>query len=211
MTNVLLVDDHALFREGLSRLLAADSDIHVAAQCATVGEALELMGSQKFDLVLLDYELGDRRGNEVVLAAQERGFEGRILIVTVGLTRAEVRQMLNHGVNGIFLKNHPPEMLLEAIHKVMAGERWLDPKYLDPMADDSPGAFARRAKFTERDRQVLRGVFEGLANKELAERLHVSESAVKASLQQIFSKTGVRTRSQLVRVALEHYRRELLN
>lgn len=211
MTNVLLVDDHALFREGLSRLLAADSDIHVAAQCTTVGEALELMGSQKFDLVLLDYELGDRRGNEVVLAAQERGFEGRILIVTVGLTRAEVRQMLNHGVNGIFLKNHPPELLLEAIHKVMAGERWLDPKYLDPMADDSPGAFARRAKFTERDRQVLRGVFEGLANKELAERLHVSESAVKASLQQIFSKTGVRTRSQLVRVALEHYRRELLN
>jgi two-component system, NarL family, nitrate/nitrite response regulator NarL len=211
MTNVLLVDDHALFREGLSRLLAADSEIQVAAQCATVGEALELMGSQKFDLVLLDYELGDRRGNEVVLAAQERGFEGRILIVTVGLTRAEVRQMLNHGVNGIFLKNHPPELLLEAIHKVMAGERWLDPKYLDPLADDSPGAFARRAKFTERDRQVLRGVFEGLANKELAERLHVSESAVKASLQQIFSKTGVRTRSQLVRVALEHYRRELLN
>lgn len=211
MTNVLLVDDHALFREGLSRLLASESDVKVAAQCGTVGEALELMKSQKFDLVLLDYELGDRRGNEVVLAARERGFEGQILIVTVGLTRAEVRQMLNHGVSGIFLKNHPPEMLVEAIHRVMDGERWLDPKYLDPTADDSPSAFARRAKFTERDRQVLRGVFEGLANKELAERLHVSESAIKASLQQLFSKTGVRTRSQLVRVALEHYRRELLN
>jgi two-component system, NarL family, nitrate/nitrite response regulator NarL len=210
MTNVLLVDDHALFREGLSRLLASESDIKVAAQCATVNEALELMSTQQFDLVLLDYELGDRRGNEVVLAARSKGFTGRILIVTVGLTRAEVRQMLNHGASGIFLKNNSPELLVEAIRKVMAGERWLDPKYLDPTADDSPSAFARRAKFTERDRQVLRGVFEGMANKELAERLNVSESAIKASLQQLFSKTGVRTRSQLVRVAIEHYRRELI-
>jgi DNA-binding NarL/FixJ family response regulator len=211
MTNILLVDDHALFREGLSRLLAAEPGLTVAGQCATVGEALDLMASNAYDLVLLDYELGDRRGNEVVLAAAQKGFRGKILIVTVGLTRAEVRQMLNHGVKGIFLKNNPPEMLVEAIHKVMAGEIWLDPKYLDPAAEDSPAVFARRAKFTERDRQVLRGVFEGMANKELAERLHVSESAIKASLQQLFSKTGVRTRSQLVRVALEHYRRELIN
>ena len=65
-------------------------------------------------------------------------------------------------------------------------------------------------RFTERDRQVLRGVFEGLANKEIAERLKVSESAIKASLQQLFSKTGVRTRGQLVRIALEQFRRELL-
>ncbi len=210
MTNVLLVDDHALFRESLSRLLEAGTEIHVAGQCSTVGEALQLIENGSYDLILLDYELGDRRGNEVVAAAKEKGFNGKILIVTVGLTRAEVRQMLNHGVNGIFLKNNSPDQLLEAIRKVMSGERWMDPKYLDPTAEGSPGDFMRRAKFTERDRQVLRGVFEGLANKEIAERLHVSESAIKASLQQLFSKTGVRTRSQLVRVALEHYRRELL-
>jgi DNA-binding NarL/FixJ family response regulator len=86
----------------------------------------------------------------------------------------------------------------------------MDPKYGTSLSEPAPGELARRARFTERDRQVLRGVFEGLANKEIAERLHVSESAIKASLQQLFSKTGVRTRSQLVRVALEHYRRELL-
>lgn len=210
MTNVLLVDDHALFREGLTRLLEAGTDIHVAAQCATVGDALPYLANGGFDLILLDYELGDRRGNEVVAAAQERGYQGKILIVTVGLTRAEVRQMLNHGVNGIFLKNNSPEQLVEAIKAVMAGERWLDPKYVDPTSEGTPGELQRRARFTERDRQVLRGVFEGLANKEIAERLHVSESAIKASLQQLFSKTGVRTRSQLVRVALEHYRRELI-
>lgn len=210
MINLLLVDDHALFRESLARLLAVSSDIRIAAQCGTVDEALQLMGSQPFDLVLLDYELGDRRGNEVVAAARQRGFTGKILIVTVGLTLAEVRSMTSSGVCGIFLKNNSPDLLIEAIHAVTRGEIWMDPKYTrrpdEPAAADSAG----RARFTERDRQVLRGVFEGLANKEIAERLHVSESAIKASLQQLFSKTGVRTRSQLVRVALEHYRRELL-
>jgi DNA-binding NarL/FixJ family response regulator len=210
MTNVLLVDDHALFRESLSRLLAAGTEVRVTAQCGTVEEALQHIETTQFDLILLDYELGDRRGNEVVAGAKQRQFAGKILIVTVGLTKTEVRQMLNHGVSGIFLKNNPPDMLMEAIHAVLRGETWMDPKYATASADEAAQEAARRARFTDRDRQVLRGVFEGLANKEIAERLHVSESAIKASLQQLFGKTGVRTRSQLVRVALEHYRRELL-
>ncbi|HEY3440989.1 MAG TPA: response regulator transcription factor [Paludibaculum sp.] len=210
MIHVLLVDDHALFRESLARLLAVSSDIRITAQCGTVDEALHLMASQPFDLVLLDYELGDRRGNEVVAAARSSGFTGKILIVTVGLTLAEVRAMIGAGVCGIFLKNNSPELLIEAVHGVLRGEIWMDPKYSTSIEEPATAEAARRARFTERDRQVLRGVFEGLANKEIAERLRVSESAIKASLQQLFSKTGVRTRSQLVRVALEHYRRELL-
>ncbi len=210
MTNILLVDDHALFREGLARLLGVESDLNVAAQCGTVEEALALSDAQRFDLVLLDFELGDRRGNEVVSALRQRDFTGRILVVTVGLTRAELRHLMNQGVSGVFLKNNSPELLLEAIHTVLRGETWLDPRYSAPAPEAGAAESTRRARFTERDRVVLRGVFEGLANKEIAERLHVSESAIKASLQQLFSKTGVRTRSQLVRVALEQYRRELL-
>lgn len=210
MIHVLLVDDHALFRESLARLLAVSSDIRITAQCGTVEEALQLIAAQQFDLVLLDYELGDRRGNEVVVAARAAGFSGKILIVTVGLTLAEVRAMIAAGVSGIFLKNNSPELLIEASHAVMRGEIWMDPKYATNTDEPAAAEAARRARFTERDRQVLRGVFEGLANKEIADRLRVSESAIKASLQQLFSKTGVRTRSQLVRVALEHYRRELL-
>jgi len=210
MTSALLVDDHALFRESLARLLAAESDIRVTAQCSTVEETLQLIADQAFDLILLDYELGDRRGNEVVAAAREFGFRGRILIVTVGLTLAEVRAMVSSGVSGVFLKNNSPELLIQAVHAVMRGEKWIDPKYTLSADEPATAEAARRARFTERDRQVLRCVFEGLSNKEIAERLRVSETAIKASLQQLFSKTGVRTRSQLVRVALEHYRRELL-
>ncbi len=210
MTNILLVDDHALFRESLARLLSAESEVRVAAQCATVEEALQILESNSYDLILLDYELGDRRGNEVVAAIRQKNYAGKVLVVTVGVTRAELRQLMNHGVSGVFLKNNSPDLLMQAIQTVMRGETWMDPKYTSNVGETATGEAARRARFTERDRMVLRGVFEGLANKEIADRLHVSESAIKASLQQLFSKTGVRTRSQLVRVALEHYRRELL-
>ena len=210
MTRVLLVDDHALFREGLARLLSAESGIEVAGQCATVEDALVQVQAPGLDLVLLDYELGDRRGNEVMHYLRSHQIDVKVLIVTVGLTRAELRQMLNQGVAGVFLKNNPPELLLEAMRAVLAGETWVDPKYAESPIEKTPGEIFRRVRFTERDRHVLRGVFEGLANKEIAERLHVSESAIKASLQQLFSKTGVRTRGQLVRIALEQFRRELL-
>jgi two-component system, NarL family, nitrate/nitrite response regulator NarL len=210
MTNILIVDDHALFRESLARLLSTESDVRVSAQCSTVEEALQFLDEGAFDLILLDYELGDRRGNEVVAAARQKNFTGKILLVTVGLTRAELRQMMGHGVSGVCLKNNSPETLIQAIAAVMAGETWMDPKYSALLSEPAKGDSPRRVRFTERDRTVLRGVFEGLANKEIADRLQVSESAIKASLQQLFSKTGVRTRSQLVRVALEQYRRELL-
>jgi len=210
MTDILIVDDHALFRESLSRLLNSETQLVVKDQCSTVDEAIRLLEDRSYDLILLDFELGDRRGNEVVAFAQQRNLSARILIVTVGLTLAEVRQVLRNGADGIFRKNNSPELLLEAIQAVMRGERWVDPHYVELQTQRAPGEPARAVKFTERDRQVLRGVFQGMANKEIADQLGVSESAIKASLQQLFSKTGVRTRSQLVRVALEQYRRELL-
>jgi DNA-binding NarL/FixJ family response regulator len=210
MTRLLLVDDHALFRESLARLLASETGLVVHAQCSTVEEALAWIERGQIDLVLLDYELGDRRGNEVVLAAERLNFAGKILVVTVGLTMPEARHIINHGVAGIFLKNDPPETLFEAIQAVVAGHNWIDPKFRLAGTSAPGGDRLTRTRFTDRDRQVLRGVFEGHANKEIAEGLGVSESAIKASLQQLFAKTGVRTRGQLVRVALEHYRRELL-
>lgn len=210
MTRILLVDDHALFRESLARWFDGQKDFQVVGQCASVDEALRALSAGGFDLMLLDFELGDHRGSEVVLSSKAKTFGGKIFMVTVGMTRAEVRQALNHGASGVFLKTNGPDALVDAIRSVMAGEVWIDPKYANSENDHPMAETNRRVKFTERDRVVLRGVFDGMANKEIAEQLRVSESAIKASLQQLFSKTGVRTRSQLVRVALEHFRRELV-
>ncbi len=100
-----------------------------------------------------------------------------------------------------------PEALVQGVREVMQGKVWLDQDRLRKTLDGtrSPQFEKRSTQFTEREKQVLTMVFEGLANKDIANRLHISETAAKASLQQLFAKTGVRTRSQLVRLTFEHF------
>jgi len=204
---ILLLDDHALFREGLSRLVESEADLEMTAHCATLAEATELLRQKPIDLVLLDYDLGKENGFEFIARARKIGFAGRLLIVTAGMGDAECVQAVRLGVGGIFLKHSSPALLAQAIRKVMAGETWLDQSSIQALVEatkrrETPDP---RRPFTDRENQVLQGVFEGLSNKEIGARLEVSESSVKAALQQLFQKTGVRTRSQLVRIALEEH------
>jgi DNA-binding NarL/FixJ family response regulator len=109
------------------------------------------------------------------------------------------------GISGIFLKHSSPATLLEAIRAVAEGREWTDPKLTPPGADAAHvGTPAEKEPLTPREQEVLRSVFEGLTNKEIAFRIGASQSSVKATLQNLFEKTGVRTRGQLVRIALEH-------
>jgi len=204
---ILLLDDHALFREGLSRLLAGEPDMVMVALCASVAEAAEVLRRKPIDLVLLDYDLGKERGFEFITQARQWGFEGRFLMVTAGMSDAESVQALGLGVGGIFPKHSSPVLLKQAIRKVMTGETWLDENAIQSLvrASKQPAWPDQTKPFTERETQVLHGVFEGLSNKEIGARLDISESSVKAALQQLFQKTGVRTRSQLVRIALEEH------
>lgn len=206
---LLLVDDHTLFRVMLGRLLDTDADFRVVAHCPSTQEALEALMRHHVDLVLLDYDLGKREtGFQFIRRAREAGYTGRIFIVTAGMTDADYVRALGHGVCGIFLKHSSPELLTEAIHKVMAGETWIDQRCVQALVEaveSESNNQTRRDELTERERQVLKGVFSGLSNKEIGAQLNISEASVKSALQQLFVKTGVRTRSQLVRVALEEY------
>jgi DNA-binding NarL/FixJ family response regulator len=205
---LLLLDDHTLFRAMLSRLLDTEPDLRVAGQFSSILEAVAALGQQRIDLVVLDYDLGNRQnGFQFMRGAREAGYTGRILIVTAGMNDADYLRALGLGVCGIFLKHSPPETLIEAIHKVMAGETWMDPRCIQGLvkAVESDGIHERRNQLSERERDVLKGVFAGSSNKEIAASLNISEASVKSALQQLFIKTGVRTRSQLVRVALEEY------
>lgn len=205
---LLLLDDHALFRVMLGRLLDTDSEFEVLADCSTIHEALSALAQKRIDLVLLDYELGKREtGFHFIRQARESGYGGRIFIVTAGMPDADYVTALAQGVCGIFLKHSSPELLIEAIHKVMAGQTWIDQRCVQSLVQAlaNEGGETRQSELTERERQVLKGVFAGLSNKEIASQLSISEASVKSALQQLFTKTGVRTRSQLVRVALEEY------
>ncbi len=202
---LLLVDDHPLFREGLARLLASEPDFEMVAQCGTSAEALQILSRSEVDVVLLDFDLGDKQGNYFISSARQSGYSGKILMVTVGMSATESSVALKLGASGIVLKHSSPSTLANAIRLVADGEVWIDQKVIQQMADRflQGGQQDPLRTLTEREDQVLRGVFEGLANKEIAAKIGVSESSVKATLQQLFHKTGVRTRSQLVRAALE--------
>jgi two-component system, NarL family, nitrate/nitrite response regulator NarL len=208
---ILVLDDHALFRESVSRLLNAEAGFDVVAHCGAIEEALLALRRKAVDLVLLDFDLGERNGREFLHLAREQGFKGKILLVTAGIDAGATSHLIRSGISGVFRKHDSAALLAQGIRDVMAGKVWLDQEQLQTALKteattlQSGGA----TRFTERERQVLSFVFEGLANKEIAARVGVSESSVKSTLQQLFSKTGVRTRSQLVRIVLEQYRDQI--
>jgi len=209
--HILLLDDHALFRESVSRLLSVEPGFNVVAHCGTIEEALQILRQKSIDIVLLDFDLGQRDGREFLRLAREQGFNGRILLVTAGVDDEAVSDLIRSGISGVFRKHDSAALLAQGIRDVMAGKVWLDQAQLQTALrteSTTPPPSGNRG-FTEREQQVLSFVFEGLANKEIASRIGVSESSVKSTLQQLFSKTGVRTRSQLVRIVLEHYRDQI--
>lgn len=201
---VLLLDDHVLFREGLRRLLVTEPDFETVAECGTPAEAVEVLSRTAVDVVLLDFDLGDETGTGFVAHAIQAGYKGKILMVTAGMIPLDVTMARNLGVSGIFLKHNSPATLLEAIRHVARGGEWMDSRAVpsETVAADRPGLEAK-APLTQRELQVLRSVFEGLTNKEIAHKIGASQSSVKATLQRLFEKTGVRTRAQLVRIAIE--------
>jgi two-component system, NarL family, nitrate/nitrite response regulator NarL len=209
--HILLLDDHALFRESVSRLLSVEPGFDVVAHCGTIEEALQVLRRKSIDLVLLDFDLGGCDGKEFVRLARKQGFNGKVLLVTAGVDAASMSELIRSGISGVFHKHDSAALLAQGIRDVMAGKVWLDQEQLQTAFKTGSAApqASETKQFTEREQQVLSFVFEGLANKEIAARIGVSEGSVKSTLQQLFTKTGVRTRSQLVRIVLEHYRDQI--
>jgi two-component system, NarL family, nitrate/nitrite response regulator NarL len=204
---VLLVDDHAVFRECVALALGAEPDLEIA-HCGSVADALVILQQEPADIVLLDHDLGVERGWQFFPQASRAGFGGRVLIVTAWISDGEAHRLLRAGAAGIFRKESPLSALANAIRTVAAGGIWLDERYAAVRRKTGDGhidSAGGQPRLSEKERKVLRLVLEGLSNKEIAWRLTLSESYVKAIMQRLFNRTGVRTRGQLVRVALEKY------
>ena len=204
---ILIVDDHAMFREGIAELLGKTGDITVVGRCATAAEGLAVLRDLKPSVVLLDFDLGTGRAFDFLDGAA--GCEVRILILTAGVSEAEAVRLVKAGVAGILHKQNTPDMLRKTIHEVAAGGVCMENHYLKPLFRSMDETRPAARQLTGRDKAILRMVFQGLANKEIGGKLELSEGAVKSALRQLFQKLGVRTRAQLVKVALEEYRDQL--
>jgi DNA-binding NarL/FixJ family response regulator len=138
----------------------------------------------------------------------------KVLMVTAGMSDASTLQAMEAGASGVFLKHSSLDQLVTAIHQVIKGEIWLDTGVVPSLFKDRSAQRARSERtqpLTSRQSEVLRGILDGLTNKEIAWNLKASESSVKAVIQELFHKAGVRTRSQLVRIAIESHSSDWLS
>jgi two-component system, NarL family, nitrate/nitrite response regulator NarL len=208
---ILLVDDHALFRESVARLLQSEPGFEVVADCGSAADALRVLKGREIDIILLDLDLGSERGTDFLEGLRTERFAGKVLLVTAVVEESEIPALIRKGISGVIMKHGSPALLIQGIREAMEGRALFGQDLLRRAleSEEQLGAQQTTARLTERERRVLSSIFEGLANKQIADRLGISESAVKACLQQLFAKTGVRTRSQLVRIALEQYRDQI--
>jgi len=205
---ILIVDDHSLFRESLGRLLQTTPGFRVVGQNSTVAEAVQTFFETQPDVVLLDYDLGEGQGLSLFTGLRNHLGGAKVLMVTAGMPDTATVDIMRAGAAGVFLKHSSLDQLLAAIHQVAKGEIWLDAGAVHALVagrNTQAESLERARPLTSRQSEVIRGILDGLSNKEIGLKLNTSESSVKAVIQELFRKAGVRTRSQLVRIAIERH------
>jgi DNA-binding NarL/FixJ family response regulator len=197
---LVLLDAHVLFRESLARLLASERDFELIAECTTSSEALDHLTGTQVDVLLVDLDIA----KEFIPSARQAGYRGKYLVVAREIDARGSAAVLSCGAAGIFLESDCSARLMQAIRLVSNGESWVNQKLIQLLADRYPQYENQwRGDLTHREQAVLKGIVDGLSNRKIGVRIGVSESSIKAILQRLFTKAGVRTRSQLVRIALE--------
>jgi two-component system, NarL family, nitrate/nitrite response regulator NarL len=195
----MLLHPQMLFRTSLARLLSTERDFELVAECANVAEALEILTDTTPDVILFDFIIWP----DLIARAREAGYGGRFLAIAEEVDAASCVRALSRGIAGVVLACDSPTRLVQAIRMVAGGAAWVDQNVIQFLADRYPHhEDVRLGTLAEREQAVLRGILSGLTNRKIADQIGASESTVKATLQQLFDKTGVRTRSQLVRFML---------
>lgn len=210
---ILLVDDHVVVRAGLRMIIQSRPGMAIAGEAGSREEALALAAAEHPDIILLDLDLGGESGADLITELISASSEARIIILT-GLRDPEVhRQAVLLGAMGIVKKEKAAEVLINAIERVHAGEAWLDPSLMAGVllemtrADKSQKADPEAGKIatlTNREREVIALIGEGIKNKQIAGRLFISETTVRHHLTSIFDKLGVADRVELLIYAFRH-------
>jgi len=197
---ILIADDHAIFRDGLRRLLVSDKDFVVVAEASDGKEAVALARRHKPDVLLLDLAMPRVPGMEVLRELADDELPMYTILLTAAIQPLEVTYALQLGARGIVLKASPPELLLKSIRSVCDGEYWVGGDILTDWAQfgQRPGG---NSGLTPREVEIVSAIKAGSSNKEIALKLSISEETVKRHLSNIFGKLGVSSRLELAIVA----------
>ena len=204
---VLIVDDHAILREGVRALLQLQPDLEVAGEASNGTEAIEAVARLDPDVVLMDIAMPGLGGIEAALELRKQGRRAKILILSQYEDREYVRRLLKAGVSGYVLKKSAGAELANAIRAVHRGGLVLDPEVArTAMAEANPAAPGAADPYdvlTDREKQVLKLVAEGKSNKEVAEVLGISVKTAMSHREHVMEKLGVHNRTELVRFAIK--------
>ncbi|HEY2975072.1 MAG TPA: response regulator transcription factor [Pyrinomonadaceae bacterium] len=207
---ILIVDDHAILRAGLRMLIDQNPAMKVIGVAGNGREALALAAREQPDLIILDILLGDEDGLTLLPELRDAATNARVLVLT-GLRSSESqRRAILAGAMGVVLKEHAAEVLIKAIKKVHQGEVWLDRSLMGSVLDQMTQAQeidpekGKIASLTDREREVIALIAEGLKNKQIGQRLFISETTVTHHLSSIFSKLGVSDRLELIIYAFRY-------
>lgn len=204
MIHLLLVDDHAVVREGYRRLLERRPDLRIDAEAGSAAQALQHCRERRFDVVVADLSLPDLGGVELVRRLLQRDAETRVLVFSMHRDPLFARQALRAGARGYVTKSAPTDDLVQAIYRVAAGQRALSSDIAPGLAlelldgDDNP-----LSRLNAREFELLRLLLEGLDAEAIGQRLNVSPKTVQNGHYQIKSTLGVRNDIELVRLAMK--------
>jgi|SRR5579871_1926823 len=216
---IVVADDHPIFRDGLCKLLALEEDFDVVAQAQDGRQVLDVLQQYEPDILLLDLKMPGLDGLATLQRLQSSKNKTRVIVLTASDDKNEFVQAMKLGTSGIVLKQTATELLIKSIRKVYAGEIWLDSHTTAAVirqfvaADDAPPAMPQpatatrereRSPLSQREREIVALVAQGFKNKEMAEKMFISEQTVKNHLHNIFDKLGVSDRLELALYAIHN-------
>jgi DNA-binding NarL/FixJ family response regulator len=194
---ILSVDDHPLVREGIAAIINNQPDMSVVAEAATSGEAVQRFREHRPDVTLMDLRLPDASGIDAMIAIRGEFADARIIILTTFEGDVEIQRALEAGARAYMLKNMAPRDLVDVIRQVHAGKKRVPPEVASQLAEHLSDE-----SLTSREVDVLRQISGGNRNRDIAEKLYISEETVKVHVKHIMEKLGASDRTQAVAIAV---------
>ena len=194
---VLSVDDHPLLREGIAAIINSQPDMQLVSQAATGAEAIRQYREHKPDITLMDIRLPDLNGIDAMIAIRSEFTDARIIMLTTFEGDVEIQRALQAGARGYLLKNMPPGELAAAIRHVHSGRKRVPPEIAAQLAEHMSDE-----QLTAREIEVLVEVAAGHRNRDIAEKLFISEETVKVHVKHIMDKLGAKDRTQAIAIAV---------
>jgi DNA-binding NarL/FixJ family response regulator len=194
---VLSVDDHPLLREGISAIINSQPDMQMIADAASAHDGIQQFRKHRPDVTLMDLRLPDMSGVDTIIAIRSEFPDARIIMLTTFEGDVEIQRALEAGAQGYMLKSMPPKDLVEGIRQVHAGKKRIPPQLAAQLAEhmsDEP--------LTGREIEVLRQIAEGNRNRDIGEKLFITEETVKVHIKHIMEKLGASDRTQAIAIAI---------